>query len=56
LNAFGLQPGFMEIVQDVWNSEVRHSNSATKVAAKFKLLRRALKRWAMNLSSLKRLT
>jgi hypothetical protein len=32
------QPGFKEVVQDVWNSEVRHSNSATKVAAKFKLL------------------
>jgi hypothetical protein len=43
------QPGFLEVVQNVWNSEVRHSNSATKVAAKFKLLRRVLKRWAMSL-------
>jgi hypothetical protein len=46
------QPRFKEVVHDVWNSEVRQSNNATKVAA----LRRVLKRWAMNLSSLKRLT
>jgi hypothetical protein len=50
------QTGFKEVVQHAWNSEVRHSNSATKVAAKFKLLQRVLKRWAMNLSNLERLT
>jgi hypothetical protein len=32
------QPGFKEVVQDVWNSEVMYSNSATKVTTKFKLM------------------
>jgi hypothetical protein len=47
------QPGFLEVVQSVWNSEITASNSATKIAAKFKLLRRVLKKWAMNISKIK---
>jgi hypothetical protein len=48
------QPGFLDLVNNVWSVEVRASNSATKVAAKFKLLRRVLKKWAKGLSKLKR--
>lgn len=32
--------GFFETVESIWKSEVRASNSATKISAKFKLLRR----------------
>jgi hypothetical protein len=47
------QPGFTEVVQMVWNSKVRANNSASRVSAKFKLLRRVLKRWAKGLSQIK---
>jgi hypothetical protein len=47
------QPGFLDIVQTTWISDVRASNSVTKVSAKLKLLRRVLRRWAHNLSGLK---
>jgi hypothetical protein len=47
------QPGFIEVVQSVWQSEIRASNSATRLTAKFKLLRKVLKRWARGLSRLK---
>jgi exonuclease III len=47
------QPGFLEVVQSVWASEVTASNSVSRVAAKFKNLRRALRKWAMSLSKLK---
>lgn len=46
------QPGFLELVQHVWNSEVNGTNSATILAAKFKLLRRVLKRWGQSLANL----
>lgn len=45
-------PGFLDTVQTAWQTEVSASNSATKLAAKFKLLR-VLKRWALGLSMLK---
>jgi hypothetical protein len=32
------QPGFLDLVNNVWSTEVRASNSATKVVAKFILL------------------
>jgi hypothetical protein len=47
------QPGFTEVVQMVWNLEVRANNSVSRVSAKFKLLRRVLKRWAKRLSQIK---
>ncbi|KAG2656100.1 hypothetical protein PVAP13_1KG055054 [Panicum virgatum] len=46
-------PGFFDVVQGAWNVEVRSSSSATMVAAKFKNLRRALKRWSKGLSNFK---
>lgn len=46
------QPGFMDLVQLTWNSDVRANSSATKLTAKFKLLRRVLKRWGKTLSKL----
>jgi hypothetical protein len=49
------QDGFLDVVQSVWQSEVRANNSATRIVAKFKLLRRVLKKWAMRLSKLKQL-
>jgi hypothetical protein len=48
------QPGFTEVVQMVWNVEVRANNSVSRVAAKLKLLRRVLKRWAKGLSQIKK--
>jgi len=36
-------PGFLELVQSTWNINVRATNSATRISAKFKLLRAALK-------------
>ena len=48
-------PGFMETVQAVWNTNVRATNSATRITAKFKLLRRALKRWSKPLARLSNL-
>jgi hypothetical protein len=47
------QPGFLDIVQVTWNSDVRASNSVTKVSTKLKLLMRVLRRWAQSLSGLK---
>jgi hypothetical protein len=47
------QPGFTEVVHMVWNSDVRANNSVSRVSAKFKLLRRVLKRWAKGLSQIK---
>jgi hypothetical protein len=41
------------VVQSVWQSEIQASNSATRLTAKFKLLRKVLKRWARGLSRLK---
>jgi hypothetical protein len=48
------QPGFLDIVQVVWQSEFKSTCSATKLSTKFKLLRRMLRRWAQNLSNLKK--
>jgi hypothetical protein len=47
------QPHFSDVVSSVWNTEVHATNSATRVNAKLKLLRRVLKRWAMGLSNSK---
>jgi hypothetical protein len=38
------QPRFLEMVHSVWNSEVLAINTASKIATKFKLLRRVLKK------------
>ena len=48
-------PGFMDLVKSVWTSNVRASNSATRISSKFKLLRAALKKWSKKLSNLSRL-
>jgi hypothetical protein len=41
------------LVNNAWSTKVRATNSATKVPAKFKLLRRVLKKWAKGFSKLK---
>jgi hypothetical protein len=46
------QPGFSELVQQVWNINQRANNIASRIAAKFKLLRRVLKRWGKSLSTI----
>lgn len=48
-------PGFMDLVKSVWASNVRASNSATRISSKFNLLRAALKKWSKKLSNLSRL-
>jgi hypothetical protein len=45
---------FKSIVQNAWNIPVNYSDSAKKINAKFKNLRRGLKLWAKNLPCLKR--
>jgi len=37
-------PDFLELIQNTWTKEVRSSNSVTRIAAKFKLLRKVLKK------------
>lgn len=49
------QHDFLDIVQDTWNTEVRSSNIVTKVAAKFKLLRKTLKKWSKSISKINNL-
>ncbi|KAM3292613.1 hypothetical protein ACQJBY_036379 [Aegilops geniculata] len=46
---------FMSVVQNNWNQEVDEVDSAKKIAAKFKRLRKGLKIWARNLSDLKKI-
>jgi hypothetical protein len=41
------------VVQAAWNTDVRASNSAIRLSAKLKHLRRVLRRWAKGLSRLK---
>jgi hypothetical protein len=47
------QPDFLEIVEASWEKEVSATNSATKIAAKFKNLRRVLRNWVIGLSKIK---
>jgi hypothetical protein len=49
------QSDFLDIVQNAWNTEVRASNGVTKIAAKFKLLRRVLKKWSKSISRINNL-
>jgi hypothetical protein len=49
------QPDFFEVVQSTWNSEVRATNSVTRLTAKFKLLRRVLKKWSKGVSKINNL-
>lgn len=44
---------FRDVVINAWNIPVGFTNSAKKINAKFKNLRRALKKWAQSLSCLK---
>ena len=45
-------PGFFEVVQNAWNLEVRATTSLGIIVAKFKNLRRVLKRWSKGISNL----
>jgi hypothetical protein len=47
------QPCFLDVVNSVWSKNVMVSNSASRVVAKLKELRRTLKKWAKGLSKLK---
>lgn len=48
-------PGFFEPVEQVWSTPVRGPNIAAKITAKFKSLRRALKKWNHHISKLAKL-
>jgi hypothetical protein len=54
-NHWFMQPGFMDVVKDTWESQVQASNTATKIATKFKVLRRNLKNWSKGISRLSNL-
>jgi hypothetical protein len=45
------QPGFYEVVANIWATTC-HGNSARILSMKFKLLRKALKRWKGNISNM----
>jgi hypothetical protein len=46
---------FQDIVKKAWDSPIAPMNSAKRINAKFKILRRNLKNWAKNLPCLKKL-
>ena len=47
------QPGFLDCVRGVWDSDVPNLSSSALLTHKFKLLRGALKKWRTSLSKLK---
>jgi hypothetical protein len=47
------QRGFLDMVKLVYSKDFKTNNSASKVAAKLKELRRTLKKWAKGISKLK---
>jgi hypothetical protein len=46
-------PNFMEIVKLSYEVEVRANSTASRIVAKFKLLRRVIKRWSKGLAKFK---
>jgi hypothetical protein len=46
-------PDFLNIVKLAWEAENRASSPAARISAKFKLLRRILKRWLKSLAKFK---
>ena len=48
-------PGFMDCVSEVWNRPVDRSSTALIISTKFKTLCYALKKWHLNLSTVKAL-
>ena len=54
-NFWADHPGYFDLVKSVWSSNVHATNSASKITAKFKLLRAALKKWSKGLSNLSNL-
>jgi len=44
-----LHPGFTDLVQEVWNRQIRSPNATTVLCRKFKALRHTLKIWSKNL-------
>ena len=49
------QPGFFELVEEIWKTETNTNNSVARVSAKLKLLRKSLKKWSKNISQLNKL-
>jgi hypothetical protein len=49
------QPDFLDLVQSTWNIENSASNSVTRISAKFKLLRKTLKKWSKSISKINNL-
>ena len=49
------QPDFLDLLKNIWNSDIRATNSVTKVTAKLKLLRKVLKKWSKGISKINKL-
>jgi hypothetical protein len=47
-------PGFLELVEESWGSSIQSQNAASRIAAKFKNLRRSLKHWSKGISKISR--
>ena len=47
------QPGFQDLLQKEWTNNQHHGDCTKTITSKFKALRKALKAWHSNLSSLK---
>jgi hypothetical protein len=45
-------PGFLELVEESWGSSIQSQNAASRIAAKFKNLRRSLKHWSKGISKI----
>jgi hypothetical protein len=45
-------PGFFDLVQQKWNKDVRLTSNASRIIAKLKNVRNALRIWSMKLSNL----
>ena len=52
-NFWPSHPGFLEVVKSSWNAPIKASSSATRISAKLKRLRYALKKWSKSISKLK---
>ena len=48
-------PGFYDCVDQVWSKPVARPSAALIISSKFKALRSAMKKWHMNLSTIKAL-
>jgi hypothetical protein len=45
-------PGFLDLVKFVWTQSIHYSDATKRITAKFKTLRKELKKWSVSISSI----